>query len=130
LKYVDVNVFVYWFTNPEEFGETATRIIERIERGERAITSALTIWLLHIILSEITENYNPSEMLRRINLLRGLRIVPLTKEIIQEAINAANEYNLDLEDAIHLVTAMRYGAREIYSNDADFDRTPLIRVFE
>jgi len=130
LKYVDVNVFVYWFTNPEEFGETATRIIERIERGERAITSALTIWLLHIILSEITENYNPGEMLRRINSLRGLRIIPLTKEIIQEAINATNKYNLDLEDAIHLVTAMRYGARGIYSNDADFDRTPLIRVFE
>ncbi len=52
MMYVDVNVFFYWLTDHEEFGSTATRIIKRIENGERAVTSILTLWLLHVLLEE------------------------------------------------------------------------------
>ncbi|MCP8308097.1 MAG: type II toxin-antitoxin system VapC family toxin [archaeon] len=40
-----------------------------------------------------------------------------------------SKYNLDLEDAIHLSVALRVNAKEIYSKDADFDRTPLKRIW-
>jgi predicted nucleic acid-binding protein len=46
-----------------------------------------------------------------------------------DAIPLMERYRVDLEDALHLATALRLGARRIVSNDADFDRTPLKRVF-
>jgi len=39
------------------------------------------------------------------------------------------EYNLDYEDSLHLTTALRTDAKEIISNDKDFDKTPLKRSF-
>lgn len=49
---------------------------------------------------------------------------PITPEDLAEA------EDLDYEDALHLATALRNKAREIVSNDKDFDRTPLKRKFE
>jgi len=37
-------------------------------------------------------------------------------------------YGLDFEDALHLTTALRVGVKEIYTNDADFDKTPMKRL--
>jgi len=37
-------------------------------------------------------------------------------------------YRLDFEDAIHLAVASRMGVKEIYTNDADFDKTPMKRL--
>jgi len=39
------------------------------------------------------------------------------------------EYGIDYEDALHLTVALRKGAKEITSNDEDFDKTPLTRTF-
>ena len=58
-----------------------------------------------------------------------LRIMPLTVEDIMEAAKLMKGYSLDYEDAIHLATVLRSRAKEIISNDEDFDRTPLKRAF-
>jgi len=80
----------------------ATRIMLRIESGEKAITSTLTLWLLHILLEETIENYNPEPFLRKLGEIRLLRIVPLKYKHFEEAMSLAQRYGLDLEDAIHL----------------------------
>jgi len=46
-----------------------------------------------------------------------------------EAAKLMKGYSLDYEDAIHLATALRSRAKEIISNDEDFNRTPLKRRF-
>ncbi len=33
------------------------------------------------------------------------------------------------KDGIHLATALKHGAEAIYSNDSDFDRAPIRRIF-
>ncbi|MFA4640740.1 hypothetical protein [Pyrococcus kukulkanii] len=38
LKYVDVNVFIYWLTSHPEFGKKAKMWIKRMERGREYIT--------------------------------------------------------------------------------------------
>jgi predicted nucleic acid-binding protein len=48
----------------------------------------------------------------------------------QRAVGLMSRYKLDFEDSIHLATALEYNAGAIYSNDSDFDRYPLKRVFE
>jgi len=129
MKYVDVNVFVYWLSDHPLFGERATNIIERIEKGERSTTSALTIWLLHVILEEEAEDYSLGKLLQRIGDLKYLRVEPLTSEDFVIASKNEDNYSMDLEDALHFSVCERLGIREIYSNDDDFDRTPLKRTF-
>lgn len=130
MRYVDVNVLFYWLTNHEELGDTATTIIRRIENGEKAVTSTLTLWLLHILLERTTENYDPNVLVDRLRKIKFLRIVPLNQKHFEKAIILSQEYGLDLEDAIHLAVALENRCQIIYSNDKDFDRTPLKRKFE
>jgi predicted nucleic acid-binding protein len=47
----------------------------------------------------------------------------------QELVDLMKEYGLDYEDDLHLAVALRNKAKEIISNDQDFDRTPLKRRF-
>jgi len=48
--------------------------------------------------------------------------MPLTVEDIMEAAKLMKGYSLDYEDAIHLATVLRSRAKEIISNDEDFER--------
>jgi len=130
MRYVDVNVLFYWLVDHEEFGEVATKIVRRIESGERAITSVLTVWLLHILLEETTENYNPEILIKKLEEIKFLRIVPLEFRHFKKALENMSKYSLDLEDAIHLTIALEYGCDAIYSNDSDFDNAPVKRIFE
>jgi predicted nucleic acid-binding protein len=49
-RFVDTNIFIYSATNHSRFGETAKRILERIEKGEKTVTSTLVLcevaWML------------------------------------------------------------------------------------
>ena len=128
MNYVDVNVFVYWLGNDLAFGDQATEIIARIEKGERTVTSSLTLWLVHIVLSSLAEQYSEEALVETIKSLAFLRVEPLLFDDYATALKYMTSYKLDLEDALHLATALRTGAKEIYSNDGDFDRTPLRRV--
>lgn len=130
MNYVDVNVFIYWLGSDPNFGETATKIMERIERGEKAITSALTPWLIHIVLEREAREYEPEAMIEKLRLMRNLRIVPVKMEDYESAIRLGKRYDLDLEDALHLSVAIANNAKRIYSTDRDFDRGPLKRAFE
>jgi predicted nucleic acid-binding protein len=61
--------------------------------------------------------------------LPGLTILPLTAEDAFKAISLMEEYDLDYEDSLHLATALRSGAKEMISDDQDFDGAPLRRAF-
>lgn len=130
MNYIDVNVFVYWLTGDPDFGETATRIIRGIELGEKAFTSALTLWQLHILLKKESQNYSEKILVEKIGKLKNLIIVPLTLEVFEEAVVYQKEVGLDLEDSIHFAVASRFGAAIIYSNDTDFGNLPIERKFQ
>ncbi|MEM0313173.1 MAG: type II toxin-antitoxin system VapC family toxin [Candidatus Bathyarchaeia archaeon] len=134
--YVDVNIFVYWLGNHPTFGRTSYEWIKRIEEAPRGkyITSALTLYETMVIVAGLSgKNLKDQELVEgvvnSIESLSGLRIMPLTAEDMEEAAKLAKEYSLDCEDAIHLAAALRSRAKEIISNDEDFDRTPLKRRF-
>ena len=118
--YVDVNVIYYFLTANEEFGEHAERLLERYSGN--MITSALTVWQLHILFRRQKAKFNILDILSEL----GIRIVPLTEDILK---NAERCKKLDFDDAIHYATMKAHGITTILSNDRDFDKVDVKRIF-
>jgi|GEM_PF-248933 predicted nucleic acid-binding protein len=134
--YIDTNIFIYWLGKHPTFGNTAYRWIKEIEGAPRGryATSILSIYQTIVIIAGLTgKNLKSSKLIEdiisSIISLPGLAIIPLTREEVLKAISLMKEYSLDFDDALHLATALGIKAKEIVSNDEDFDRTPLTRRF-
>ncbi len=135
-KYVDVNVFVYWLGAHPTLGGKAKNWVREIEKASRGsyVTSSLTVYEVLVILAGLTEHSLRDEefvgkVLKAILSLHGLEVVPVLHEDYSRAFELMREYGLDFEDSIHLAVALREKAVKIVSNDMDFDKTPLTRVF-
>ena len=115
--YIDVNVLYYYLTAHEDFGERSKALIEAY--SPRLVTSALTIWLLHVL----TGLENLDEILEEL----GVEVVPLTSGIFRRA--RSLERPRDYEDRLHLATMMELGIGKILSNDRDFDGVGVERIF-
>ncbi len=119
---MDVNVVYYILTANEEFGIRAKELVE--EYYGRMITSALTVWQLYILLRR--KGDKRPELTDILSDL-GIKIVPLTPEILSEAEKCGR---LDFDDAIHYATMKVHKISVILSNDRDFDKIKEIkRVF-
>jgi predicted nucleic acid-binding protein len=135
--YIDANVFIYWLGNHPAFGKIACAWIKKIEQAprKRYATSVLSIYQTLVIVAGLTGKdlrgtKLVEEVVSSIISLPGLTIRPLTAEELSSALGLMREYDMDFEDALHLATALRVGAKEIVSNDKDFDRGPLKRKFK
>lgn len=131
-SYVDVNVFVYWLTADPRFGERALRWIERVEEDPRSYaTSALTLWEVPVILAGIQGSTlrDPDLATRAVRAVveTGVTVVELRREDYLRALEFVLR-GADLEDAIHLASALRAGCTRVVSNDRDFERF-IRRVF-
>ncbi|MFQ6085728.1 MAG: type II toxin-antitoxin system VapC family toxin [Candidatus Bathyarchaeia archaeon] len=135
-RYVDVNVFVYWLGRHPVFGETAYRWVKKVEDAPRGeyVTSSLTAYEVLVIISGLTgrslkDRGSVGGIIDAMTHLKGLTVNPLKQEDFVRALDLMEAHDLDYEDSIHLATALRIGAEEMVSNDEDFDRAPLRRVF-
>jgi predicted nucleic acid-binding protein len=133
--YIDVNVFVYWLGNHPKYGQIALEWIKKIESSQKGeyITSALTLYETIVIMGGLTgknlkdQNF-VQQVITPITRIPGLVIEPLKSEDFQKAAELMNECKLDYEDSLHLSVAIRSGAKEIISNDKDFDATQIKRT--
>lgn len=132
-----MNVFVYWLGGNPEHGQRAKEWVKRMERPmgreEEYCTSSLTLYEAAVILAGLTgADLRDAELaegvISSISSLPGLRVESLTARDFREALRLM-EIGYALEDAIHAASALRVGAEEVVSNDRDFDRGPLRRVF-
>jgi uncharacterized protein len=133
--YIDVNIFVYWLGNHPQFVQAAQEWIQKIEDAQRGeyITSTLTLYETLVILGGLTgktlkdKNF-VNQVIDPITSLKALVIEPIKAEDFQAAEDLMVDYKLDYEDSLHLAIAIRTGAKEIISNDKDFDMTELKRT--
>ena len=135
-KYIDVNIFVYWLAGHPAYGDRARYWISEVERARRGeyLTSSLTLYETAVIIAGLTNmSFKDKAFIERlldaITQLKGLDIVKLEVKDYMEALNLMDKYRLDLEDSIHLATALNHQAKIIISNDNDFDKTPIKRIF-
>ncbi len=134
--YIDVNVFVYWLGDHPSYGAQAHRWINMVENsvGEKYATSALSLYQVLVVIAGLTgETMKDAGFVEKVQSaitgLRGLQVVPLTSMHFSKALELMKVYSIDYEDALHLAVAMDEGFDKIVSNDDDFDKTPLKRVF-
>ena len=134
--YLDVNVFVYWLGGHPTYGAQAHRWVKAVESsaGGRYATSALSLYQTLVVMAGLTgETMNDAGFIEKVHEaitgLRGLQIVPLTSMQFSRALDLMRVYSIDYEDALHLAVAIDEGLDMIVSNDSDFDKTPLKRVF-
>ena len=134
-SYVDINIFVYWLGKHPVFGEVAHKWIKKIEDSPRGkyVTSSPTLYEALVIIAGLTGKSLKDRTLiegviNSIMSLKGLVIKPLKPEDFTRALDLMEKYGLDYEDSLHLSVAVKVGAKEIVSNDKDFDKTPLKRM--
>jgi predicted nucleic acid-binding protein len=133
-RYVDVNVFVYWLCGHPSFGKKAKNWIEKIEKEGNYITSVLTLYETLVIVAGLTnKSLKDKEFVRTVinslTGLKGLKVEPLVKDDFAKAVEIMNDFGLDFEDSLHLAVALRKNVKEIVSNDSDFDKANVKRVF-
>jgi len=135
-SYVDINVFIYWLGNHPSLGKLAYKWIRKIENAPRGeyVTSGLTLYEALVIIAGLTgkslkDMLLVKNVINSITHLKGMLITPLKSEDLIRGVDLMKEYDLDYEDSLHLATALRINAKEIISNDKDFDKTPIRRTF-
>jgi len=132
-RFIDSNVFIYHIDRNPVFGETSKKILQRVERGEEAVTSTL---VLEEILIHIEQEYSAQDIptvLHSILSYVNLRIIPYSVEDMTRAIEILKDSNFtpDWDDTIIATIMERLGVREVYSNDHHFDKiSSLKRIFE
>jgi len=138
LRFVDASVFVYAFLKPRralasheiEAKELAKNIVKRINEGEKV---GLTVAQLVEIANILEKHMGGAAYQVEWFLLHApnVEIAPVDRYTCTEALKIAAERRVGLSDAIAYVAMRRYGVREIYSFDSDFDKLESIsRVFE
>jgi predicted nucleic acid-binding protein len=130
LKYVDTDVFLYWALDHPDHGETATRLLRHIELNEKAVTSALSLFLVDGVLGELDlPDYDFGLLLAALEKLRNLRVEPVTEKILFEAAKVRGDLDVPLDVAVGIVVARDRKADAVYSNNAAYEKGPLPRRF-
>ena len=135
MRFIDTNVFIHAILeikredkSIEETKRMARTIINRINSGERALTT-----VVHLSeFSNVMENYLNIEHLADIisKLLRhdNLIVEEVSKEEYMLSADYAKEFHIGINDALAVVKMEKYNINEIYSFDKDFDMTDKKRL--
>jgi len=128
LRFVDSNVFIYVLVrSPKDDYKVAKKILERIEGGEEAVTNVAVIQEIVDWLECNNRREEIEKLLTAINSYISLAKAEVSWRDFMEAIEDMKKYNLDFVDALTLQTMKKYGVKEIYTKDKDFDRVKGVK---
>jgi predicted nucleic acid-binding protein len=114
---VDTNIFIYALTAHPLFGKTSKNILERIEKGEPAITSTLVMCEVAWVLEAMGRQGDIKPTLEKMLSYKALKVVDFSGDDLLVGANNMIAENLDFNDGVNLALMMRLGVTEVYSND-------------
>jgi len=126
---LDTSVWIYHFQQHPEFGAAAARVLHDIESGRvEGIVSELSllelaVHPLRLGRQDVADDY---ELL--LTHFPHLTLVPVTREVLLQAAALRAAYGLRTPDAIHLASAVYFGATAVVTNDEAWCRVREIRV--
>ena len=116
-RFVDTNIFIYTLTAHPRFGKTSKEILERIQKGEKAITSTLVLCEVAWVLEAMGRQGDIKSTLEKIMSYRNLEVVDYGQDDLLIGANNMSSENIDFNDGVNLALMMRLGVSEVYSND-------------
>lgn len=117
-RFVDTNVFVYSATSHPRFGENARRILERIERGEGAVTSTMVLCEVAWVLEVMGRQGDIEPTLEKILSYKSLEVVGFDQDDLLVGANNMRLYDIDFNDGVNVAVMSRMGVFEAYSSDS------------
>ena len=126
--YIDSNVFIYAAIYPDDKGNNARKLIQKITDGEIiAVTSSLTFDEVFWIVKKERDFEMALEAGKALLLMQNLTFIAVDDAILWQAHNLIEKHGFDPRDAIHAACSLAHGVYTIISEDSDFDR---IKEFE
>ena len=126
-NFVDTNIFLYAVQAYPQFGKMSRAILERIDKGEKAVTSLINLAEICWWLERHGKSDQMEDELRLAAAVLNLELAPLAIEDFLLASRFVKEYKIDFNDCLALAMMKRLGVKKIYSNSPDFDRVGWIR---
>jgi predicted nucleic acid-binding protein len=117
MSFVDTNIFIYALTAHPSFGQTAKCILERIEKGEEAITSTLVLCEIAWVLEAMGKQGSIESTMQKIYSFKSLKPIEITSDDLLMGANNMGAYRLDFNDGVNVALMIRTGICEVYSND-------------
>lgn len=117
MRFVDTNVFIYVATDHPRYSKTSMSILERIESGERALTSTLVLCEVAWVLEAMGRQGAIRETLEKILSYPSLEVAGFDSDDLIVGSNLMAAHRVDFNDAVNLAIMERLGVDEIYSND-------------
>jgi predicted nucleic acid-binding protein len=113
-------VFVYYLTGDKTYGERAKNWLSM---EDDKYTSVVTPFLLTVVLGKIlSRSLKDYDFIKTINeALESLGIEYLELPEWSKIVDNVKRYDIDLEDSIHVATALENGL-EIISNDSELKK--------
>ena len=130
MPFVDSNVFLYHLTADPVHGQTARKLLDKIDAGEKSVTSTLVITQVCSYLKwKRRQNVIPL-FLSLLKTLTSLQKIETHMLDFEEARIVQSELSLPWsmwDDIVIAAQMKRLNVKEIYSNDNDFDKIPRRR---
>jgi len=117
MRFVDTNVFIYAITAHPRFGDVARRILERIERGEDALTSRLVLCEVAWVLEAMGKQGDVKPTFEKILSYKNLKVAAFDEDDLLMGANNMIVNNIDFNDGVNIAIMTRFGVFEAYSND-------------
>lgn len=110
-------MFIYALTGHPKFGETAKRILERIEAGEAAVTSTLVLCEVAWVLEAMGRQGEVKQTLEKILSYTVLEVAGFDEDDLLVGANNMLVCHIDFNDGVNTAIMERLGIGEAYSND-------------
>ena len=137
MRFVDANIFLYAFLKTGRklsereimLKRVSRNIVERIEKDEKVLTSAVHVSEVSNMLESLTSNETTYEIIESVLLNNNIEIAEVGKEIYVAALEIAKTHKVSINDCVASVIMNTKNVSEIYSFDSDFDKIDgIIRI--
>jgi predicted nucleic acid-binding protein len=116
---LDSNILIYVLDNDSPFFDSARTLLEKLEDSHANVCMSAVARSEILALPYLTSETLGNEARRKLDYFYFINFVPLTKSIADAAAELMTSAGSKLKnvDAIHLATALHYGATEFWTND-------------
>ena len=129
--FIGANFFVYLNANVEgELAEELDHFYAELVRDNEPYTNVLVLdELIHVSKRKYKVGYSETISFIEDVILPALRVLPITFEDYLTAKEIILKYHLRPSDALHVATIQNKGLQAIVSEDEDFDKLPIKRLW-